>query len=141
MKKFITAILAAAIAFSPVGSAVFHDQSTTVEARGSKGGGFKSTNGSVNSPSTSTFQNKKANSAVSNKSTYSTKKKNSFFSSRLMKGLMLGGLAGLIFGSLLSSMGMLGSVLGLLVNVLAIIVIIAIIRKIFFRRRANRYYS
>ena len=140
MKKFITAILAAAIAFSPVGSAVFHDQSTTVEARGSKGG-FKSTNGSVNSPSTSTFQNKKANSAVSNKSTFSTKKKNSFFSSRLMKGLMLGGLAGLIFGSLLSSMGMLGSILGLLVNVIAVVVLIAIIRKIFFRRRANRYYS
>ena len=44
---------------------------------------------------------------------------------------MLGGLAGLLFGGLFGSMGFLGEILGLFINILAIVVIIALIRKIF----------
>lgn len=49
----------------------------------------------------------------------------------LMKGLMLGGLAGLLFGGLLGNLGMLGSLVGLAVNILAIVILFAIVRKIF----------
>lgn len=47
-----------------------------------------------------------------------------------MKGLMLGGLAGLLFGSLFSGMGLLGNILGLLINVAAIVVIVMLVIKI-----------
>lgn len=43
---------------------------------------------------------------------------------------MLGGLAGLLFGSLFSGMGLLGNILGLLINVAAIAVIIMLVVKI-----------
>ncbi|UZM99152.1 hypothetical protein OL548_01115 [Lysinibacillus sp. MHQ-1] len=46
-----------------------------------------------------------------------------------MKGLMLGGLAGLLFGSLFSGMGLLGNILGLLINVAAIAVIVMLVVK------------
>jgi predicted lipid-binding transport protein (Tim44 family) len=49
----------------------------------------------------------------------------------LMRGLMLGGLAGLMFGGLLSGLGAFGSILGLLVNVLAIYILFVLIRKAF----------
>jgi len=55
----------------------------------------------------------------------------------LMRGLMLGGLAGLMFGGLLSGLGAFGSILGLLVNVLAIVVAIALVRKL-YQAYANR---
>lgn len=48
-----------------------------------------------------------------------------------MKGLMLGGLAGLLFGSLFGGMGMLGNILGLLINALAIGAIIFFLVKIY----------
>ncbi|MCY1460768.1 hypothetical protein D9M71_783540 [compost metagenome] len=47
-----------------------------------------------------------------------------------MKGLMLGGLAGLLFGSLFSGMGILVNILGLLINVAAIVVIVMLVVKI-----------
>lgn len=48
-----------------------------------------------------------------------------------MKGLMLGGLAGLLFGSLFAGMGMLGNILGLLINVAAIAAIVFFLVKIY----------
>ncbi|WP_046175328.1 hypothetical protein [Domibacillus indicus] len=137
MKKIITSLLAAVIAFSPLGTAVFQDHSTTVEARGKRS--FNSTNNSVNSPSS--FQNKKSDSIATNKSTSSAQKKGSFLSSGLMRGLMVGGLAGLLFGSLFGSMGMLGSILGLLVNVLTIVILLAVIRKIFTSFKSKKEKS
>ncbi|MCI3920410.1 hypothetical protein MO973_09205 [Paenibacillus sp. TRM 82003] len=53
----------------------------------------------------------------------------------LMRGLMLGGLAGLMFGGLLAGLGGLGSILGMLINVLAIVAIFVLVRKAF------RYFS
>lgn len=67
--------------------------------------------------------------------THATKQQNApkggLFSGGLMKGLMLGGLAGLLFGSLLANMGMLGSLLGLMINLAAIYVLFVVIRKVF----------
>jgi predicted lipid-binding transport protein (Tim44 family) len=65
--------------------------------------------------------------------------KRGFFSGgSLMKGLMIGGLAGLFFGSVFSGMGFFGNFLGLLVNVLAIIVLIAIVQAVLASIRRKR---
>jgi len=58
-----------------------------------------------------------------------------FFSGgSLMKGLMIGGLAGLLFGSLFAGMGFMGELLGLMVNVLAIYFLFVLVRA------AYRYF-
>ncbi|GFN30777.1 hypothetical protein [Paenibacillus xylaniclasticus] len=64
-----------------------------------------------------------------------------FFSGgSFMKGLMIGGLAGLLFGGIFSNMGFFGNLIGLLINVMAIFALIAGIRAAinYFR---NRRYS
>lgn len=131
MKKFLTAVLTLGLIFSPVGSAVFHDQTTTVEAKSYKSGkrsfNTNKSNTNTNTNTNSFFQKKQTNN-----STTATKSNNrGFFSGGLMRGLMIGGLAGLLFGGLFANMGMLGSILGLIINVLAIVILISVIRKIF----------
>jgi predicted lipid-binding transport protein (Tim44 family) len=135
MKKLFAALLTALLIFSPVGSTVFQDQPTTVEAKGYKSGkkSFKSNNNTTTN-NNSIFQNKKD---TTTKSTTTAAKK-PFKPSGLMKGLMIGGLAGLLFGSLFANMGMLGSILGLMINVLAIVVLISVIRKIYVHFRNKR---
>ncbi|WP_338472228.1 hypothetical protein R4Z10_05650 [Niallia sp. XMNu-256] len=132
MKKILTAVLTAVLLFTPVGSVVFQDQPTTVEAKGYKSvkRGFNNNNNSSTNNNNSFFQKKQDNSTNTNKSA-ATKKNGGFFSGGLMKGLMLGGLAGLLFGGLFANMGFLGQILGLFINVLAIIFVIALIRRIF----------
>ena len=55
-----------------------------------------------------------------------------------MKGMMIGGLAGMLFGGLFGGMGFLGDMLGMIVNILAIVVLIAVIRKVFVYFRDRR---
>ncbi len=67
-----------------------------------------------------------------------------FFSGGMMRGLFLGGMAGLLFGGLLANFGMLGSLLGLAINLLALFVLFILIRKVvvYFmnkRRDEGRY--
>ncbi|MBP2078478.1 hypothetical protein [Oceanobacillus polygoni] len=133
MKKILTALITATLLFSPIGNVIFQDHTITVEAKsyksGKKGFNFNSnTNKSNTNNNNSLFQNNKNNSS---KSTATTNKSGGFMSGGLMKGLMLGGLAGLLFGGLLGNLGMLGSLLGLAVNILAIVILFAIVRKIF----------
>lgn len=54
-----------------------------------------------------------------------------------LKGLMIGGLAGLLFGGLFANMGFLGELLGLMINVLAIYFLFVLIRSAwrYFRDR------
>lgn len=133
MKKLFAAVITAALLFTPIGTAIFQDQPTTVDAKryssGKKGFNFNNNNTNNNN---SFFQNKKADPNTTNKSavTPNTAKKG-FSTGGFMKGLMVGGLAGLLFGSLFANMGFLGSILGLMINVLAIIVLISLIRGIF----------
>lgn len=62
-----------------------------------------------------------------------------FFSGgSLFRGLMIGGLAGLLFGGLFANLGFLGDFLGLLINVLAIYVLFVAVRSIFRYFRNNR---
>lgn len=70
--------------------------------------------------------------------TGTTTQRGFFSGGSLMKGLMIGGIAGLLFGSVFSGMGGFGNFLGLIVNVLAIIVLISIIRAVFSSFRRNR---
>lgn len=129
MKKLLTAVLTLGLIFSPVGNVVFHDQTTTVEAKSYKSGkrSFNTNNSNTNTNTNSFFQKKQTNNTTAN-----TKSNRGFFSGGgLMRGLMIGGLAGLLFGGLFANMGVLGSILGLIVNVLAIVILISVIRKIF----------
>ncbi|HHY72075.1 MAG TPA: hypothetical protein GX497_02380 [Bacillus bacterium] len=131
MKKLLAAIITATLIFTPLGTVIFQDQPTTVDAKKYSSGkkGFNlNKNQPNNNNNNSYFQNKKPDSPKTNKSAATPNQTNK---GGLMKGLMLGGLAGLLFGSLFANMGFLGSILGLLINVLAIVVLIAVIRGIF----------
>ncbi len=131
MKKILTALITATLLFSPIGNIIFQDHTITVEAKsyksGKKGFNFNSNKSNTNN-NNSLFQNNKNNNS---KSTTNTNKSGGLMSGGLMKGLMLGGLAGLLFGGLLGNLGMLGSLVGLAVNILAIVILFAIVRKIF----------
>jgi len=59
------------------------------------------------------------------------KKPGFFGGGSFMKGMMIGGLAGLMFGGLFAGMGAFGNILGFLINVLAIYVVIVLIRYAF----------
>lgn len=56
-----------------------------------------------------------------------------------MRGMIFGGLSGLLFGSLLSHFGGFGMMAGFLINILAVLAIIALIRYLFvsFTRRRH----
>lgn len=56
------------------------------------------------------------------------------------KGLLVGGLAGMLFGGLFGGMGFLGDILGLLVNIGGIIIVIFLAARLFnyFTQRSNR---
>ena len=129
MKKVLSAVLTAVLIFSPIGNVVFHDNSTTVEAKSYRSGSksFKSNNNSTNN---NTFQQRKADTNTTNRSAATTNTKRGFFSGGgLMRGLMIGGLAGMLFGGLFANMGFMGNILGLFINLIAIFV------------RFNRPYS
>nr|WP_295970067.1 hypothetical protein [uncultured Bacillus sp.] len=130
MKKLIAALFSAVLILSPVGNVLISDESTTAVAKSYKSGKKSFNTGQNRSDSTINFQKK--DHTTNSKVQKSTKHKSGgFFSGGLMKGLMLGGLAGLLFGSLFANMGILGSILGLMVNVVGIIILIAIIQRIF----------
>ncbi|MFS0862779.1 hypothetical protein [Fredinandcohnia sp. 179-A 10B2 NHS] len=142
MKKILAAIVALSLILSPVGNFVFQDSTTTVEAKGYKSG-KKSFNSNIGNQNKSNFQQKKnTDTTTTNKSTTTTPK-GGLMSGGLMKGLMLGGLAGFLFGGLLSNMGVLGSFFGLMINIIAIYVLFSVIRKIFnlVRKKKNEENS
>ncbi len=66
--------------------------------------------------------------------------KGGFFGGGFGRALLLGGVAGLLFGGLLGNLGVLGSLLGFLVNILAIVVLFMVIRSIFtyFKNRRKQ---
>lgn len=129
MKKLFAVLLMITLLLSPIGNYVFNDH-MTAEAKPYKSGkkSFNTNNDSIFN--NSTIQKKKDVSNT-NKSTTTAKKKGGFTSGGLMKGLFIGGLAGLLFGSLFANMGILGSLLGFAINAIAIIFLVVIIRKIF----------
>lgn|GEM_PF-1180291 len=136
-KSFATKILASfmllTFVFAPIAESTFVNTSHEVSAKSYRSGkkSFNSNTG-TNSNNSTMFNQKK-----STTNNAQTTKPNSFNKGSFAKSMLLGGVAGLLFGSLLANMGMMGSVLGLLINVLVIVLIIGLIKKIFTRNNNN----
>ena len=147
MKKLSAIFIAITLAFSSVGTVIpFLDLVETAEAKSYKSGKKSyntnpgSTNNNVqNNDSGSNSTVNKSTTSTNNKST-TTQSKGGFSSGGLMKGLFIGGLAGLLFGSLFSDMGLIGNILGFAINAAAIILIVFICMKIFqmMKRKNNK---
>lgn len=126
-KKLFSAMLVVTLLFTPVGGFMLGDQVSSVHAKGYKSG-KKSFNSNTNSPSLfkkDDTQQQKSSTTSKNNTTAKPS------TGGLMKGLFLGGLAGLLLGGLLSNLGILGSIIGLFINIAAIFAVIFIIRKLF----------
>jgi len=115
-------------------------------AHAKRGGGFKSNKQSFTQKKDSTTQqsNTGSTSGTANKSTTgtgstaTTKSGGLFGGSSFMKGMMIGGLAGMLFGGMFGNMGAFGEILGLLINVAAIAAIFMIIMAAFKYLRNNK---
>ncbi len=126
LKKLFSAMLAITLLLTPVGGFMLGDHVSTVQAKGYKSG-KKSFNSNTNTNSPSLFKKEDSQQKSTTTKSATTKPK----TGGIMKGLFLGGLAGLLLGGLLSNLGVLGSIIGLFINVIAIFAVIMIIRKIF----------
>ncbi|MCZ2256947.1 hypothetical protein [Sporosarcina sp. G11-34] len=137
MKKLVAALLVITLLVSPIGNYVFNDH-TTAEAKRYKSGKKSFNTNNDSKINNSTIQKKKEEPKTTNSSKSTPDKKGGFMSGGLMKGLFIGGLAGILFGSLFANMGILGSILGFAINALAIIFLFVIIRKIFGMLKKKR---
>lgn len=137
MKKLVAALLVITLLVSPIGNYVFNDH-TTAEAKRYKSGKKSFNTNNDSKINNSTIQKKKEEPKTTNSSKSASDKKGGFMSGGLMKGLFIGGLAGLLFGSLFANMGILGSILGFAINALAIIFLAVLIRKIFGMLKKKR---
>jgi predicted lipid-binding transport protein (Tim44 family) len=93
-------------------------------------------------PAQSNNMFKSSTSSKSKASAGGTTANRGFFSGGgLLKGMMIGGLAGLFFGHMFGGMGMMGNMLGFIVNVIGLFILFAIIRAVFdaFRRRRDSH--
>ncbi|MFB5675661.1 hypothetical protein ACE3NQ_02790 [Paenibacillus terreus] len=138
-KKFTMIMMALTLLFAVVAPS---------DADARRGGGFSSgkrsyqttpskpndssTNNNVNRSETNRSNNGTVAGSTNNRT-------GGFFGGGFMRGMMIGGLAGLLFGGLFANMGMLGSLLGLAINLLGIYLLVvigfAIYRSIRNRRK------
>lgn len=122
-KKFMAALVALTIIFSPLGNVVVQDlQQTEVSAKKYRSGskGFK--------PAPSQNQNvNRQNNTVNNRNNATTTRNNN---GGLMRGIMYGGIAGLLFGGLLAGMGGLGPILGMAINIIGILLVFMLISRL-----------
>ncbi|SOC06327.1 hypothetical protein SAMN05880501_104247 [Ureibacillus xyleni] len=136
--KIVSAILLAfTLAFTSVGTVILQDDVQTVEAKKYKSGkkSYNSNpgtnNNNIKDNDAGTNVNKATTTNKNTTGTATTAKKGGFFSGGLMRGLFIGGLAGLLFGSLFADMGLLGNILGFAINAAAIIFIVFLCMKIY----------
>jgi predicted lipid-binding transport protein (Tim44 family) len=139
MKKFLLVVMSCMLFFAIVTPSV-------VDAKASRS--YKSPTGSFKqTPPNSTRDGSVAkpdpNASTARTPGMAPAPNRGFFSGGgLMKGLLIGGLAGMMFGGIFGNMGFMGNILGMLVNVLGLIIIVMIIIKIvgYFieRRRTNQ---
>ncbi|RHW38237.1 preprotein translocase subunit Tim44 [Lysinibacillus yapensis] len=146
MKKLSAIFLAFTLAFSSVGTIIpFMDDAETAEAKRYKSG-KKSYNNNPGTTNNNIQKNDNGTNSTVNKSTTNNNNKSAttnpnkggFFSGGLMRGLFIGGLAGLLFGSLFADMGLLGNILGFAINAAAIIFIVFICMKIYQMIKRNK---
>lgn len=134
LKKLMVALLTITLIFSPIGNFVFND-SPVAEAKRYKSGKKSFNTNKQNTPTQSNIQKDKE---VKKPDAQKNTKSPSANKGGLMRGLLVGGVAGLLFGSLFANMGMLGSILGFMINAAAIIFLVVIIRKVFGLLRARK---
>jgi len=107
--------------------------------------GYKAPAKSYNSNSDKTGISKNPSSTNSNTSgTAGAAKTGGLFGGgSFMKGMMIGGLAGMLFGGLFGGMGFMGEILGLMINLLAIFALIFLVMKVvtLFRNRRDQNQS
>lgn len=109
-----------------------------------RGGGFKSNKQSYTQKNDSATQSNSGSTSNTNKATTgtgttSTTKSGGLFSGgSFLKGMAIGGLAGLLFGGMFSGMGAFGEILGFMINLLAIFAVIMVIRAAWTYVRNNK---
>ncbi|MEL3961347.1 hypothetical protein [Lysinibacillus endophyticus] len=138
LKTLSAILLAFTLAFTSVGTVILQDDVQTVEAKKYKSGKKSynqnpgsTNNNNINKNDADTNVNKATTTNKNTTGTTTTAKKGGFFSGGLMRGLFIGGLAGLLFGSLFSDMGLIGNILGFAINAAAIVFIVFICMKIY----------
>lgn len=111
LKKLLTVFMLVTFVFAPIAEHTFVGTSHEVSAKSYRSGkkSFNSNNNQSNFNQNKSTVNKQKSSINSNAKTTKT---NSFNKGSFMKSMMLGGIAGLLFGSLLANMGAMGSILG-----------------------------
>lgn len=114
----------------------------TADAR--RGGGFKSPRGGfTQTPKKQQDNIKKAepakNTNTGARTTTGTTKRGFFSGGSFVKGMMIGGFAGLLFGGMFGNMGFLGNLLGLMVNVFAIYLLIVLVAAIWNRMKRRNH--
>lgn len=134
LKKLLSAAVAVTIVFSPIGNTVFQDlqQQTEVSAKRYKSGTKRYNNNRVTTPDNN------QNNTV-NRNTTTTNRNVTRNNGGMMRGLMYGGLAGLLFGGLLAGMGGLGPILGMAINIIGILLAFMLISRIISAFKRNRH--
>jgi predicted lipid-binding transport protein (Tim44 family) len=109
-----------------------------------RGGGFKSPKQSYTTtpkkPAASeSTSGTKTNTGATTSKTGTTASKGFFGGGSFMKGMLVGGIAGMLFGGMMGSMGGMGQFFGLIINLLAIFVLVRIVISLFrmFKKKNN----
>lgn len=114
----------------------------SADARRGGGGGFKSgTKSYTTTPkkSTDSTTSTTSKSSTTSGTTGTTGKTGGFFSGgSLMRGMMIGGFAGLLFGGAFSNMGGFGELLGLAFNLIIIFAVVKVAMYLFRRNKEQR---
>ncbi|WP_308634370.1 hypothetical protein [Paenibacillus silvisoli] len=125
MKKGLLMLMAFALFFA------FSAGAVDAKPRGKISSPKKSFTTTPSKPADSVNKSTSGTSGTTKSGAATTGNRGFFSGGSLMKGLMIGGLAGLFFGSMFGGMGFLGDMFGLIINVLAIYILIVAIRGIF----------
>ncbi|MBC1475503.1 DUF2653 family protein [Listeria grandensis] len=134
MKKLIIFAMSLMLVFSPMGTVTYntimpakYEQVSEAHAKGyrSPSRSYRPNNNQVN-------RSNNTNKATNNQATKSKNSNRGFWG-----GLLFGGIAGLLFGSMLGNMGAFGDIFALIINVIAIILIIRLLIY-FFQKWRNR---
>jgi len=124
IKKLMAAFIAIMVMFSPIGNIVVQDlHQSEVSAKKYRSGTKRYNN---NNTTTNQNQNVNRNNTVNNRTNATAPRNNG----GLMRGIMYGGLAGLLFGGLLAGMGGLGPILGMAINIIGILLLFMLISRV-----------
>jgi predicted lipid-binding transport protein (Tim44 family) len=133
MKKGLLTMLALAVFFAFSASAV------DAKPRGGIKSPKQSFTQTPSKPADNVTQSNPGTKSTSSTAGATTTANRGFFSGgSFMKGLMIGGLAGMLFGGLFGNLGFFGDLLGLIINLLAIFVLFSAIRAIFIYFKNRR---